>query len=108
MERRWSERVPLSSNVVMICHGEKTYGRIKDINLEGMFVETDGPVCEKVEEVELHFGERPEEICRLPANAVHRSEKGVGLQLQFTDQDSFRRVRDLWIHETDEQNVLSS
>ncbi len=99
MERRWSERITLSNDVRMYCHGEWVSGRVKDINLEGMFVETYQP-CADDENMEIEFRceNTPEGICRIPAYAVHRTENGIGLQLHFADQESFRKVRDLWVH----------
>lgn len=100
MERRWSERVPLSNEVVMYCreNGKSVYGKIKDMNLEGMYVETNQPPCEHEHlQVEFRCSDTPEGVCRIPGNTVHRNDGGVGLQLHFDDQESFRRIRDLWV-----------
>ena len=97
MERRWSERVPVYTDVVMYCHGESVPGKIKDMNLEGIFVETAGPPC-KDEHMQIELrGEDVTESIRVPGSAVHCTENGVGLQLQFDDQETFRRIRDMWV-----------
>lgn len=97
MERRWSERVPLSNDVVLYCHGETVPGKIKDMNLEGLFIETNQPPCsDEHMQIEFRCDDTPDGICRVPGNTIHRSNHGVGLQLRFDDQESFRRLRDIW------------
>ena len=97
MERRWNERIPFSSEVVIYQQGEQLLGKARDMSLEGLFVETDGAVAEGDLQIEFKDDGLNNHGHPIPADAVRQSGNGIGIHLNFDDQDSFRSIRDFWL-----------
>jgi len=81
MEHRCSVRKPVESQVLLYKHGLPIQnGRIRDLGLGGMFVETGARSWRKNESLEIEFPGGPgQTVLRLSAVVVHYSSTGVGL-----------------------------
>jgi hypothetical protein len=95
-QQRWSARIPLSLDVALYGDGSRLcVGRMRDISLGGMFVETRFKLFVDASVV-VGFGVRLTEeraYYRIPATVVRVTEHGVGLMFNRFDVDTVRSLR---------------
>ncbi len=94
MENRWSQRTPLELNILiqygplgLIC------GRSKDVSPKGMLIDTGRITLMPDETVEVTFsypGKLDAKTVSLPAQVVHCSDKGVGVEFINQQLDEFK------------------
>ncbi len=85
MERRWVTRKPANVDVLIRQQsGSVLHGRIRDVSLGGLFVETDGGRLEADTDVAIAFtwaGNDDRGIRSLRAVVARRTAKGIGLRI---------------------------
>jgi hypothetical protein len=100
-ERRDKPRKQVTRSVVLSHAGLGTEaGRIKDVSLDGAFVQSglkDLPMFATVElTVTMSGGEQPRiKEYRLPATVVRYTEDGAGLKFYHLDMESYSALLDL-------------
>lgn len=102
MERRWCERKFIQGEAWLHFPDTEEKGMLKNVSLEGAFVEMDHPAARVEEgencEVEIIINEEGDK-CTVKATVTHQEERGLGLAFQYQGGEDFRKIRDAWMLE---------
>jgi hypothetical protein len=98
-DHRWSQRRPLQHELVIHREGSPLDGRLRNISIGGVFVETDVSTLSQNQLVHVMFKQVDVDSAaadyRFPANVIWTGERGVGLMFVDFSPKTLRALREL-------------
>lgn len=102
MERRWGSRKSLEADVVIADEPRQVLpGRIGNISMGGVFVETDSVGLRNNSQIEVVLRSRDDgtRVYRVPAMVVRITANGAGLMFDQYNVEAFRALVSLVLHQ---------
>lgn len=103
MEHRWSMRKPVASSVMVKSNSMGVIqGRVRDVSLGGIYVDTGNKPLDINSSVDLAFVESAEpakRVCVVPAVVVRTTNEGAGLMFNRFAPSTFRMLQSLLLNE---------
>jgi hypothetical protein len=103
MEHRWSMRKSVASSVMVKSNSIGVIqGRVRDISLGGIYVDTGKKPLDLNSSVDLAFVESTEpakRVCVVPAVVVRTTNEGAGLMFHRFAPSTFRMLQTLLLNE---------
>ena len=109
MEKRELIRVPFQIDTTILFENRTFTGKIENLSLKGMFILTDGQFkLQDIIQITLHLaGESSDLEISVTGVIVRKNEKGIGVQFEKVDLDSFIHLRNIVAYNSgDEDKVM--
>ena len=109
MEKRELIRVPFQIDTTILFENQTFTGKIENLSLKGMFILTDGQFkLQDIIQITLHLaGESSDLEISVTGVIVRKTEKGIGVQFEKVDLDSFIHLRNIVAYNSgDEDKVM--